>query len=229
MFTASNYQELNWPAANEDDIALSQVLVANTPLTLNGRFSNKNTYKNIDFSYNNSLNASVVRKLTFTSGQNMSGTNFVIHGRQNGVDIIENIAGPNNNTVTSDNYYDYIDKIEHTGVVDGNVSIGTDGDEGFFTLTSLDIKNYRKAFGWAVNFIIHPADATEVEYNIYGSLNRKSGLYQDLIDKKYFYELFDANEVAPNFFDISTATTLVLIKIFRNENNCPLTAQILQV
>jgi hypothetical protein len=228
MFTTSNYQELNWPVANNDDIALSQAL-ANTPLMLNGRFTNERTYKNVDFSYSNKMNASVVRKLNFTSAQNMSAARFVIYGRQNDVDIVENIVGPNAGTVISNNYYDYIDKIEHTGVVAGDVSIGTDGNEGFFTLTSLDIKNYRKTFGWAVNFIIHPADNQNVEYNIYGSLNRKSGLYPDLIDKKYFYELFDANETETNFFDISTPTTLVLIKIFQNTDNCPLTAQILQV
>ena len=229
MFTTSNYQELNWPAANNDDITLLQTLVADTPLLLNGRFSNQNTYKNIDFSYNNKLNASVIRKLNFTSVDDMSGTNFVIYGRQNDVDITEIIAGPNNDTETSVNYYDYIYKIEHTGVVAGNVSIGTDGDEGFFTLTSLDIKNYRKTFGWAVNFIIHPANNGNVKYNIFGSLNRKKGLYQDLIDKKYFYKLSDVEQTAPEFFDISLVTTLVLIKITQNTDNCPLTAQILQV
>ena len=227
MFTTSNYQELNWPAANNDDIALPQVLVENTPLTLNGRFSNKNTYKNIDFSYNNSLNASVVRKLTFTSAQNMSGTEFVIYGRQNGVDIIENITGPNNSTVTSDNYYDYIDKIEHIGVVGGNISIGT-SKIGFFTPTTFDVKNYRKTLEYAINFVIDPFDDPSVKYNILGSLNRKRGLYQDLIDKKYFYSIRN-NQEQTECFDLNLITALLLIQITQNTNNRPLTAQILQV
>jgi hypothetical protein len=229
MFTTSNYQELYWPTANTDDIASPQTLVANTPLNLNGRFSNQNTYKNIDFSYNNKLNASVVRKLTFTSGDDMSGTEFVIYGRQNDVDIIENITGPNGNTVTSDNYYDYIYKIEHTGVVAGNVSIGTDGNEGFFTLATLDVKNYRKSLEYGINFVIDPQGGANVEYNIFGSLNRKRGLYQDLIDKKYFYKLFDAEETTTEFFNITIITALILIKVFENGNNYPLTAQILQI
>ena len=227
MFTTSNYQELNWPASNNNDIALSQVLIADTPLNLNGRFSNKNTYKNIDFSYNNSLNASVVRKLNFTSAQNMSAAEFVIYGRQNGVDIIENIEGPNNDTVTSNNYYDYIYKIEHAGVVAGSVSIGTD-KIGFFTPTTFDVKNYRKTLEYAINFVIDPADNTNVRYNILGSLNRKRGLYQDLIDKKYFYSIRDAQEQT-ECFDLNSTTALLLIQITQNTNNRPLTAQILQI
>jgi hypothetical protein len=227
MFTTSNYQELYWPAANDDDIALSQALIENTPLNLNGRFSNQNTYKNIDFSYNNKLNASVVRKLTFTSGENMSGTNFKIFGRQNDVDIAEDIEGPNFDTVTSDNYYDYIYKIEHTGVVAGNVSIGTD-KIGFFTTTTFDVKNYRKTLEYAINFVIDPANNANVRYNILGSLNRKRGLYQDLIDKKYFYSIRNA-QAQTECFDLNSTTALLLIQITQNTDNCPLTAQILQI
>lgn len=227
MFTTSNYQELYWPPANNDDIALSQVLVENTPLMLNGRFTNERTYKNVDFSYNNKLNASVVRKLNFTSGDDMSGTEFVIYGRQNDVDITEIIAGLNNNTVTSVNYYDYIYKIEHTGVVAGSVSIGTD-KIGFFTPTTFDVKNYRKTLEYAINFVIDPEDNTNVMYNIFGSLNRKRGLYQDLITKKYFYFIRE-DQVQTECFDLNSTTALLLIQITRNTDNRPLTAQILQV
>lgn len=227
MFTTSNYQELYWPAANTDDIASPQTLVENTPLNLNGRFSNQNTYKNIDFSYNNKMNASVVRKLTFTSTQNMSGTEFVIYGRQNDVDIIENMTGPNGNTETSENYYDYIYKIEHTEAVAGNVSIGT-GKIGFFTPTTFDVKNYRKTLEYAINFVIDPADNPNVRYNIFGSLNRKKGLYQDLINKKYFYSIRPA-QAQTECFDLNSTTALLLIQITQNTDNRPLTAQILQI
>jgi hypothetical protein len=175
------------------------------------------------------MSASVCRKLTFTSAQDMSATNFIIFGRQNDVDVQETIAGPNNATENSDNYYDYIYKIEHTGVVAGNVSIGTNGNDGFFTLATLDVKNYRKSLEYGINFVIDPADNTNVEYNIFGSLNRKKGLYQDLIDKKYFYKLFDTDKETPEFYNITTITALILIKVFQNTNNCPLTAQILQI
>lgn len=229
MFTTSNYQELYWPPANTNDIALLQVLVADTPLMLNGRFSNERTYKNVDFSYNNKMNASVVRRLTFTSAQDMSGTNFVIYGRQNNVDITESIVGPNNNTATSVNYYDYIYKIEHTGTVLGSVSIGTNKDTGFFTLTTLDVKNYRKSFEYGINLVIDSDATTNVSCNIYGSLNRKKGLYENLISKKYFYELLDAATTMSKFFDIKTPTALILIKVLKNDNNRPLRAQILQI
>jgi hypothetical protein len=227
MFTTSNYQELNWPAANNDDIALLQALVDNTPLLLNGRFTNERTYKNVDFSYSNKMNASVVRKLTFTSAQNMGAANFTIYGRQNDLDIVENIAGPNTNTVTSVNYYDYIDKIEHTGVVAGNVSIGT-SSIGFFTPATFDVKNYRKTLEYAINFVIDPADNANVRYNIFGSLNRKNGLYQSLIDKKYFYSIKNA-QAQTECFDLNSTTALLLIQITQNNDNCPITAQILQV
>jgi len=228
MFTTSNYQELYWPKANDDDIASLQTLVADTLLNLNGRFSNQNTYKNIDLSYNNKMNASVCRKITFKSAQDMSATNFKIFGRQNDVDIQEIVQGPNNNTVTSTNYYDYIYKIEHTGVVGGNVSIGTD-KIGFFTLATLDVKNYRKSLEYGINFVIDPQNGAGVSYNIFGSLNRKRGLYQDLINKKYFYELFDVNESTTEFYNITTITALILIKVITNTQNYPLTAQILQI
>jgi hypothetical protein len=227
MFTTSNYQELYWPKANDDDIASLQTLVADTLLNLNGRFSNQNTYKNIDLSYNNKMNASVCRKITFKSGQDMSATNFKIFGRQNDVDTQESVQGPNNGTATSTNYYDYIYKIEHTGVVAGNVSIGTD-KIGFFTTTTFDVKNYRKTLEYAINFVIDPVNNANVRYNILGSLNRKKGLYQDLIDKKYFYSIHDT-ETAAKFFDLNSTTALLLIQITQNPQNCPLTAQILQI
>jgi hypothetical protein len=230
MFTTSNYQELYWPISNDDDIALSQALIANTPLNLNGRFSNQNTYKNIDFSYNNKLNASVVRKLTLTSTDDIRGVNFVIYGRQNGVDIIETIAGPNRNTAASTNDFDYIYKIEHNSVGNENIEIGT-VSTGFFTLTTLDVKNYRKSLEYGINLITNPINVNNVVFDVYGSLNRKKGLYQNLINTGYFYKLIDPDitTLTSKFSDIKATSSLILIKISANAGNKSITAQILQI
>jgi hypothetical protein len=107
------------------------------------------------------------------------------------------------------------------------VSIGTD-KIGFFTTTTFDVKNYRKTLEYAINFVIDPANNANVRYNILGSLNRKRGLYQDLIDKKYFYSIRNA-QAQTECFDLNSTTALLLIQITQNTDNCPLTAQILQI
>ena len=228
MFTPSNYQELYWPVANDDDISLPQTLVLNTPLNLNGRFSNQNTYKNIDLSYNNKMNASVCRKITFTSGQNMSATNFVIYGRQNGIDIQEIVVGPNNATAMTDEPYDYIYRIEHTGVVLGNVSIGTHKEQGLFTITTLDVKNYRKNFEYGIHFIVDPEEGNQnnVLCNIIGSLKYQNGLYSQI--SKYFFAI-QQNVTASSFFNEQKITSLLLGLVPTNTDNRALRLRILQV
>ena len=65
-------------------------------------------------------------KLNLASTGNLGGVNFTITGLdQNGNAVSEVIAGPNNNTVTTVNYFMTITKIAVSGAVGTNVTVGS--------------------------------------------------------------------------------------------------------
>jgi hypothetical protein len=113
---------LRWPAANTTYVAALQNGVASVPLTLNS--ANYNTVTGLmDF-------PGFYRYITLTSANNLSGVNFVIKGKDNYDNLIqETLAGPNNTTVTSVNQYYNIISITPSATANG-VSAGS-GVQGY--------------------------------------------------------------------------------------------------
>ena len=104
----------------------------------------------------------MTRTITFTSTDDLSGVKFTIVGLdQFGNTLIDAVAGPNNNTVTSINQYSSIINIEARNSGWTNLSIGY-GSTGTFQWTKL-------------NTLVTPFDytiATEVIGNITYSINQ---------------------------------------------------------
>jgi len=222
----SNYIELYWPKSNFDDICLIQPIREIDgqvqQLFLNGRFSNNNKQNNLNLASNNALSASVCRRLTLTSGEDLSGVDFVIKGMQNGIDIIETIAGPNNENKISDNYFDYIYNITPSDNIEGSIAIGTD-QAGYMTQIALNTRNRKKILDFAFNLIVDPIpeNDTQIQVALYGSLKYQKGLIDNLIDNNNYFlvnkDAFPLKE--PDFLNFEVTAPVLIPAITLNTEN----------
>jgi hypothetical protein len=111
----------NWLEPTDDAIALSQAVGANLTVTLNGNLSELGnpivTLKGL------------CRKLSISSGDNVSAINFTIVGTYLGQTISETIAGPNATSVETTSLFHTISSITtNTNTGADTVSIGTGSD-----------------------------------------------------------------------------------------------------
>jgi len=148
-----------FPAGNTTDVCLLQILTGAGNLTINGNLAN---LVNGQVSF---IQKGYSRQISFTSVNNLSARQFTITGMQNGVTIIENVTGPNNNTVYSVQVYDVISSISVDGAVNG-VSVGT-GWQGFFPLIAINLERD------VINYTLTLArlTATSVSFSVYGTLD----------------------------------------------------------
>jgi len=138
---AFNYK-LAFQAASNNNIALAQTLAAAGNLSLNGSLKQTLTPNDggtISFFPNQGQNSTNSDStvfggynvpVTLTSTGNLSGVTFTITGFQSEpynpfIPVTETIAGPNNNTVTSVNFYNRILSISASAAVGTAVSAGT--------------------------------------------------------------------------------------------------------
>lgn len=77
------------------------------------------------------------RTVTFTSDDDLSGVTFTVYGTQNGISVIEDIAGPNATTVYGLVVFDVITDITFTGADANHVSVGA-GFNGYFYPLTID-------------------------------------------------------------------------------------------
>lgn len=221
----SQFYEYNWPAPVANGISLFQGLTANTPLLLNGSYVNKTT-RAVNFVGD----FGIVPRITLNSVANISGINFLITGYQNGVFIIETLAGPNNATVTSVNCFDTLLQIIPTGTTGSTVQVGV-ASVGYFPMILLNTaKINTSSINYALNIVA--ATANPATYQVFLSLKNNLGLgkYDDLTSAA------NGNFVAPAA--AATASALIqynslaanlLIKIGPNNNGSVLKTQFLQL
>lgn len=113
----------NYPAASTTAVALAQTLAAAGSLILNGAMSTSGpgagATRYVPFPLN-------YRQVTLSSGNDLSAVNFTISGTLAGVTVSTTIAGPNNNTVTSNSIlFDSVTSITADAGTGGhNVSAG---------------------------------------------------------------------------------------------------------
>jgi hypothetical protein len=178
-----------FPDASTQDVCFYQDTTGMVNLIINGNLANSGIVSFITDGYS--------RQLSFTSLNNLSATNFTIYGTQNGVEISEVVAGPNNNTVYSTLVYDVIIAISSSGIV-SQVAVGT-GYNGFFTLinpTLVGLTNFN------YNFTLGSTYGTNViGTTVYGTLT-------NIINNGTTFANIIANNVG----------TLYTIKAFGNQS-----------
>lgn len=109
----------NWPAPSTTAVALGQTLGEAGVLILNG--SLVNTAEPVP----QAVFAGISRSVSLTSTANLTARTFSIYGTYNGRIISEDIAGPNNNTVQTNSFFDTVTSVSVDGAVATNVSVGT--------------------------------------------------------------------------------------------------------
>lgn len=222
----SIFKEYVFPAASTNNIATSQTPVDGMEIILNGVLA-KFDGSAIDFINDYGF----VPRITFTSPNNISNIVITIKGYQNNIRIEENITGPNNNTVTSVNCFDYIENIIVQNNVDfgETITVGTSG-VGYFPLIRLNtLKNDVTNLSYALNMMV--AAANPATYQIFLSLkdSYNQGTYDSLTAAN---NNFIAPAVAANASALLQYTQLasnILIKVTPNANGTILKAQFMQL
>jgi hypothetical protein len=161
----SRHLKYIFPIADTLDVCALQDTAGADILVLNGNLVNQVTNQ-LSF-----LDNGYSRSISLTSANNLAAVNFTISGIQNGDLLTEVLAGPDANTVYSDEIYDEIYSITTSGAAN-QVSVGT-GYTGFFPLISINLEkdniNYMLttaaiAVGNSLNTTIY-ATVTDIKNN----------------------------------------------------------------
>ena len=127
----ATFTKLTWSVQDLSAVSALQNVGVAGPLLLNGTLLDSTIPDQISFIKNK-----VIRSVSLTSVNDLSLTNFVITGLQNGAYVSETVSGPNNNTVYGTKYYDTITSVVASTAVNG-IQVGT-GDAGFLPLIAID-------------------------------------------------------------------------------------------
>ena len=219
------FYEFNWSIPVVNGISLSQTLIVNTPLLLNGSYVNKTT-RTVNFVDD----FGIVPRITLNSTANLSGINFLITGYQNGVFISETLTGPNANTVTSVNCFDSVVQIIPNGTTGSTLQVGV-ASVGYFPIILLNTSLVNASgISYALNIVA--ATANPATYQIFLSLKNNLGLgkYDDLTSAANGnFAASAAAATASALIQYNSLASNLLIKIGSNNNNSILKAQFLQL
>lgn len=179
MATILNYKWLvNDPAA----VCAVQDVAAIGNLVLNGTYYDTAT-NTVDF-----VDNGFVRNVTITSVNDLSSASFIVNGVQNGLSISETIVGPNNDTVSGVNIYDYILSVTVTAPVMG-VSVGM-GSIGTFPLIVLTNGTSIAGSYYALSF--NTQSSGGCTYTLYESLSDLTNIsvpFLTLISNENFIQI----------------------------------------
>ena len=183
-----------FPAGNTTAVCLLQTLNSAGSLALNGTLANP---INSQVSF---ISRGYARQISLTSANNLSGRTFTITGSQNGVVVIENLTGPNNNTVYSTEFYDVINSISVNGAA-AAVSAGS-GHSGFFKLIGINLE--RPIISYALS--IQQETVASIPSLLYNTLLDITGVdtFLNLTTNSNLFEV-KANNVSNNQYFLPAA------------------------
>jgi hypothetical protein len=177
-----------FPDANTQDVCLIQDTTGNVNLVLNGNLASNGSVSFITNGYS--------RQISFSSANDLSASTFTIYGSQNGVPIVETVAGPNAGVVYSVNIYDVINVITSSNAVSA-ISVGS-GYNGFFQLITPVISGITNL---NYNFTLGATHSSNViGTTVYGTLT-------NIVNTGFTFSDIIANNVG----------TLYTVKAFGNE------------
>lgn len=121
-----------YPGANGDELTLFGPLNGPGSIPLNGTLSNP-INKNVSF-----ISNGYCRTISLTSPKDLTAITFTVTGTQNGVEITEDIGGPNDNTVFGTKVFDVITGFSADMDAGGADFSAGGGINGYITLISMD-------------------------------------------------------------------------------------------
>lgn len=220
----SQFYEYNWSnIALLTELAAAQNVVLNQALDLTGT-------KYWEISRANIIKYGSIRKITLSSTAILNVVNFQIVGTQNGILLNEILGGPNNNTVSSVNYYDTIISITPvTGVVPVGARISVSMSvTGYMPVIILNSSRNTGLTPFVISFVV--AAANPVTYTTYLSLKDcvNTDTYANHIANKNFIEKVPANPTTSQLIQSQDCARNLLIGITTNANNTTLKFQFFQ-
>lgn len=158
----SRFLQYTFPAGNTMAVCKLQTLAGAASLTFDGDLSNQAG------NYVSFASKGYSRAISLTSANDLSGVNFTISGVQNGVNVSEVLAGPNNDTVYSTLIYDTVFSISSNGAA-AAISAGT-GWEGAFLPISINLE--REVINYSLS--VAKTTAATVNFAVYATLDSLS-------------------------------------------------------
>jgi hypothetical protein len=215
----STYTKLTWPIQDVEAVAKLQNVLATGPtafkVLLDGTLFDPNIPDQVSFAKTN-----IIRSISLTSVNNLSATNFIIQGFQNGAFVTETLAGPNNNTVYGTKAYDIIISVITSTAVTG-IQVGT-GDKGYLPLL---IVNPNAGFiNYSMEINVPTSPTSGINYSLLKTLSQVSQNFITFTD-----QLTNFFPVAANLTSQTTSqtgnsiliTNFILLKI--NSSATPVT------
>lgn len=185
----STYTKLTWPVQDVAAVCALQNVASAGPLLLNGTLFDTNIPGQVSFTKNN-----IIRSISLTSVNNLSATNFIIQGFQNGAFVTESIPGPINNTVYGTKAYDIIISVTASGgtfPVTG-IQVGT-GKVGYLPL--LVINPNAGFINYSMEINVPTSPTSGINYSVLKTLSQVSQNFVTF------------NDQITNFFPVSLALT----------------------
>lgn len=200
----STFTKLTWPVQDVAAVCALQNLSAAGNLVLNGTLFDPSIPNQVSFARSN-----MIRSISITSVNNLSGVNFIIQGIQNEAFITETLAGPNNNTVYGTKHYDIIVSVTVSASVTG-VSVGT-GDSGYFPL--LIINPNTTNINYAASILLPPGSG--ITYSLLQTLDSVSDNFISFDDQiNNFFECMGlTDETTSQLESTAEISNFILLKI----------------
>lgn len=221
----SQFYEYVWPsyAAAITEIAPLQAQVANVPMNI---FNNK--YWEAPLNQLNIIKFGYIPKITISSAGNLSASSFLIKGMQNGVPITENLAGPNNATVSSVNNFDIVFSIVPSVTSATTASVGL-STFGWFPMINNSLNYYSGNQFFAMNFTV--ANLNAATYTVYYSLKDLSttkATYLASILNGDLVKIDPANNQTSQLLQSNNVCANIVAAIATNNANTPTKFQYLK-
>lgn len=212
----STYTKLTWPVQDVAAVCALQTKPAGT-LDLNGTLKNDSIPNQIAFSRVN-----MIRNVSISSVNNLSGVNFIVEGFQNQAYITETIGpagivpSPNNNTVYGNEFFDIITRVSVSNTVTA-VSVGT-GRIGFLPL--LVINSNATAINYSATVLL---SNTSINYSVLQTLDQVLNNFITLKNQlpQFFPCLGMTNKSLSDFANSTSISNFVLLQINSATNPDP--------
>jgi len=208
-----------WPIQNLQAVCKTQDANAGDNLILNGVMAVSGASQ-ISF-----IRTGVSRSVSISSTDNLSGAKFTVTGIQNGAGIIKNnITGPNNNTIYTDEIFDVITSVTVDSNVT-NVQVGT-GKEGFLPLIGADpnfsrfnIRSTNGSYALSVIPMTNGAPSDDgITYTVWTTLENidDNGIpFKNQIDRFFSLEGTEEDETGSIMLQGTGLTNYILLQVKR--------------
>lgn len=209
------FTKLTWPIVDKSAVCLLQDKSSAGLLTLNGTLSNPSIVPSqISF-----INNNLIRSVSISSINNLSGRTFVIQGFQNNAPVSDTISGPDNNTVYGTVQFDVITSVYIDGAAN-DIRVGT-GDVGYLPL--FVVNTGTTTINYSLSIIFPPTGVTNINYSVFQTLDQINTSF--LTFDSQLGNLFPLtgliNQTSSQIANYQNITNFILLKI--NSSGTPLT------